>query len=110
MNAGTTRVAGPAPSRTISGDVQFPAIDFATADGTATLANNDYQANSGTLTFALSTDPISLNPRGGGAGNDALYVNRQIVDSLVERLKSSFVASGRSIAVAMPLARSPPYV
>ncbi|GII61688.1 peptide ABC transporter permease [Sphaerisporangium krabiense] len=39
----------------------------------------------GTLTFGLSTDPISINPRGAGAGNDALYVSRQLVDSLTEQ-------------------------
>lgn len=39
----------------------------------------------GTLTFALGNDPISLNPQGGGSGNDAYYVNRQLVDSLVDQ-------------------------
>ena len=29
-------------------------VDYATADGTATVADNDYQANSGTLNFAAS--------------------------------------------------------
>ena len=29
-------------------------MDYATANGTATLADNDYQANSGTLTFAAN--------------------------------------------------------
>jgi uncharacterized protein len=27
-------------------------VDYATADGTATVSDNDYQAKSGTLTFA----------------------------------------------------------
>lgn len=39
----------------------------------------------GTLTFAIGTDPISVNPQGGGAGNDARYITRQIVDSLVDQ-------------------------
>ena len=39
----------------------------------------------GTLTLGLSTDPISIQPRGGGAGNDQLYVARQLFDSLLEQ-------------------------
>lgn len=39
----------------------------------------------GTLTFALPTDPIAVQPRGGGAGNDQLYVARQLFDSLLEQ-------------------------
>lgn len=39
----------------------------------------------GTLTFALSTDPLSVQPRGGGAGNDQLYIARQLFDSLLEQ-------------------------
>lgn len=37
-------------------------VDFATADGTATVAGNDYQATSGTLTFALgeTTKQVSV--------------------------------------------------
>jgi peptide/nickel transport system substrate-binding protein len=37
----------------------------------------------GDLTFAIANDPISLNPSGTGAGNDTLYVTRQLVDSLL---------------------------
>ncbi len=39
----------------------------------------------GTLTLGLSTDPVSVQPRGGGAGNDQLYVARQLFDSLLEQ-------------------------
>jgi hypothetical protein len=37
-------------------------VDFATADGSATLANNDYQAAAGTLTFApgVVTQPVTV--------------------------------------------------
>jgi len=47
-------------------------------------AEDDVQAG-GTLTLGLSTDPVSVQPRGGGAGNDQLYVARQLFDSLLEQ-------------------------
>lgn len=56
------------------------AAGSADATGTAT-----GPVDGGTLTFALANDPISLNPQGGGSGNDAYYVNRQLVDSLVDQ-------------------------
>ena len=37
----------------------------------------------GTLRFAIANDPASVNPQGGGSGNDARYVSRQLVDSLL---------------------------
>ncbi|WP_154795958.1 ABC transporter substrate-binding protein [Occultella kanbiaonis] len=39
----------------------------------------------GRLTFAIANDPITLNPQGGGSGNDTQYVTRQLVDSLVDQ-------------------------
>lgn len=37
----------------------------------------------GALRFAIANDPASVNPQGGGSGNDARYVTRQLVDSLL---------------------------
>lgn len=37
----------------------------------------------GELRFAIGNDVGSLNPQGGGTGNDTLYVNRQVFDSLL---------------------------
>lgn len=39
----------------------------------------------GTLVFDIANDPINLNPRATGSGNDTLYVTRQIVDSLTSQ-------------------------
>ncbi|MDA3644134.1 ABC transporter substrate-binding protein [Saccharopolyspora indica] len=39
----------------------------------------------GNLVFGLGVDPVSLNPQGGASGNGALYVTRQLVDSLTEQ-------------------------
>jgi len=39
----------------------------------------------GELAFAIANDPASLNPQGGGSGNDARYVTRQLVDSLLSQ-------------------------
>ncbi len=40
---------------------QTVTVNYATADGTATIANNDYAASSGTLTFAPSTATRTLS-------------------------------------------------
>src|SRR5690606_31634445 len=37
------------------------------------------------LALAIATDPASRNPQGGGSGNDAPYVTRQLVDSLLSQ-------------------------
>jgi peptide/nickel transport system substrate-binding protein len=39
----------------------------------------------GTLVFDIANDPINLNPRATGSGNDTLYVTRQVVDSLTSQ-------------------------
>lgn len=39
----------------------------------------------GELVFAIANDPASLNPQGGGSGNDSRYVSRQLVDSLLSQ-------------------------
>ncbi|GAA4139532.1 ABC transporter substrate-binding protein [Leifsonia shinshuensis] len=39
----------------------------------------------GDLTFALANDPITLNPTALGSGNDTLYVERQLFESLTEQ-------------------------
>ncbi len=48
-------------------------------------ADSSKPVSGGTLTFSLDNDPINLNPRIPGSGNDTLYVERQLVDSLVEQ-------------------------
>jgi peptide/nickel transport system substrate-binding protein len=54
------------------------------AAGTGTASDTDADpVVGGDLTFAIANDPISLNPSGTGAGNDTLYVTRQLVDSLL---------------------------
>jgi len=42
-------------------------------------------ADGGDLTFALANDPITLNPTALGSGNDTLYIERQLFDSLTEQ-------------------------
>jgi peptide/nickel transport system substrate-binding protein len=88
----TTPPAAASSATTAAGSTAAPGSTSASAgtSGASTTAAASTTSGSppvsgGTLTFAIGTDPISLNPRGGGAGNDALYVNRQIVDSLVEQ-------------------------
>src|SRR5277367_6174076 len=39
----------------------------------------------GVLQWALAEDPLSMNPWGGGSGNDQLYVTRQLFDTLIEQ-------------------------
>ncbi|WP_213813671.1 ABC transporter substrate-binding protein [Glaciihabitans sp. dw_435] len=39
----------------------------------------------GALVFDIANDPINLNPRATGSGNDTLYVLRQLVDSLTSQ-------------------------
>ena len=54
-NAGTTIATFTVTLSPISG--QTVTVDFATADGTATTADNDYVATSGTLTFTPGRPP-----------------------------------------------------
>src|SRR5436309_9507389 len=53
-------------------------VDFTTVDGTATLANNDYQFTSGTLTFPPGTASqavtVSVNGDATNEGNEAFTV------------------------------------
>ncbi len=48
-------------------------------------AGDGEAATGGSLNFAIGTDPISINPGGAGSGNDARYVTRQLVDSLLDQ-------------------------
>ena len=52
-NSGTTTFVFTASLSAVSG--QSVTVQYATSDGTATIADNDYQATSGTLTFAAGT-------------------------------------------------------
>jgi hypothetical protein len=63
-NAGTTIATFTVTLSPISG--QTVTVDFATADGTATTADNDYVATSGTLTFTpgTATQPIPVTVNG----------------------------------------------
>ena len=92
-DSGTADAATPAPASTASASptsgasesaTTAPATSAAAAATTSAAPDADIEIG-GTLTFGLSTDPLSLNPRGGGAGNDQLYVARQLFDSLVEQ-------------------------
>jgi peptide/nickel transport system substrate-binding protein len=67
-----------------------PANDTATTAAAAgetetTAGDAEAPKDGGTLTFAIGNDPLSLNPQGGGSGNDAWYVQRQLYDSLVDQ-------------------------
>jgi len=62
-----------------------PASEPDSTDAAPSTDPADAVQTGGTLTFALPTDPLSVQPRGGGAGNDQLYVARQIFDSLLEQ-------------------------
>jgi hypothetical protein len=76
-NAGTTPATftvtlTPASSDTVT-------VNFASADGTATVADGDYQANSGMLTFnpGETTKPITINVNGDTKfeSNENFFVN-----------------------------------
>jgi len=76
-NAGTTTATFTAALSTVS--TQTVTVDFATADGTATTASNDYMATSGTLTFApgVPAQPIQVTVIGDTAfePNETFFVN-----------------------------------
>src|SRR5262249_39785338 len=76
-NAGTTTYQFTVSLSQASG---LPAsVDFATADGTATLANNDYQISAATLNFApgVTSQPIFVLVNGDATleGNETFVVN-----------------------------------
>ncbi len=91
--AAATTAAAAAPTTAAAGNTAATtAGSAATATSTATTESSapvsspaEDAQEGGTLTFGLSTDPISIQPRGGGAGNDQLYVARQLFDSLLEQ-------------------------
>lgn len=51
----------------------------------ATKSSGGAPVRGGVLQWALAEDPLSMNPWGGGSGNDALYVTRQLFDTLTEQ-------------------------
>jgi hypothetical protein len=76
-NAGTTAFAF---NVTLSNpSASMVTVDYATADGTATTANSDYVAKSGTLTFlpGVVTQPITVNVNGDVSNepNETFAVN-----------------------------------
>jgi CSLREA domain-containing protein len=65
---------------TRSGDLSGAStVQFATADGTATLAESDYIANSGTLTFNVGDGTrivtVQVNPNSAFEANEVFFVN-----------------------------------
>jgi peptide/nickel transport system substrate-binding protein len=83
--ASTTVAATSAAAATTAGASTAPAGSAPAASTPAASAPAADLERGGTLTFGLSTDPISIQPRGGGAGNDQLNVARQLFDSLLEQ-------------------------
>ena len=71
-NANFTVFLNPASGQTVT-------VDFATADGNATVANNDYVAASGTVTFppGSTSQPLSVTVNGDTnfEGNENFFVN-----------------------------------
>jgi peptide/nickel transport system substrate-binding protein len=53
--------------------------------GTTAAPTTAVPERGGVLRLGIPTDPVNLNPRGGGSGNDQLNVARQLFDSLVEQ-------------------------
>ncbi len=85
--AGTTADSGAtAPSGTPADSTATTDTGAGAATSTpATTADGGPAQDGGTLRFAVGNDPLSLNPQGGGSGNDAWYVQRQLFDSLVDQ-------------------------
>ncbi|MBD2720049.1 Calx-beta domain-containing protein [Synechococcus sp. FACHB-909] len=80
---------------TLNNAVDVPlSVGYATANGTATLANNDYQAANGTLNFvgtASETQQITVN----ALGDTTVEANETFVVNL-----SNLQASGRNVTLA----------
>jgi peptide/nickel transport system substrate-binding protein len=57
----------------------------ATGGSAATATASTKPVDGGDLTFALANDPITLNPTALGSGNDTLYIERQLFDSLTDQ-------------------------
>jgi hypothetical protein len=86
-------------------------VDYATADNTATIANNDYLASSGTLTFSpgITTRPITVTIVGDTnvEGDEAFLVN-------LSSPTNAAIADGQGIGLiqqdltgfALPVAKS----
>lgn len=86
-SAATTTAAAGATTTAGAATTSAAAAASTTASAASTPASSPAEdaQEGGTLTLGLSTDPISIQPRGGGAGNDQLYVARQLFDSLLEQ-------------------------
>ncbi len=76
-NSGTTAFVFPVTLSNASS--QTVTVDWATADGTATVANNDYASASGTLTFApgVTAQTATVNANGDAANepDETFFVN-----------------------------------
>ncbi len=79
-NAGTTTLGFTVSLSAVSG--QTVTVGYATADGTATIADGDYLAASGTLTFApgVTTQPVNVTVNGDvkTEPNETLLVNLSV--------------------------------
>ncbi len=82
-NSGTTTLGFTISLSAVSG--QTVTVGYATTDGTATTADGDYVAASGTLSFApgVTTQPVSVTVNGDGKneGNETLTVNLSVPTS-----------------------------
>jgi len=72
-SSGSSSSASSSPA----GGASSPSSAAASASGTP--------VSGGTLQWALANDPLSIDPWGGGSGNDQLYVTRQLFDTLTEQ-------------------------
>jgi peptide/nickel transport system substrate-binding protein len=70
---------------TVAGALVLAGCSSQPSSSSTTAAAASTPVKGGTLTFSLDNDPINLNPRAVGSGNDTLYVERQVFDSLVEQ-------------------------
>ena len=83
----------------LSNQVDIPVmVDFMTADGTATVADEDYMSNSGTVTFPPSSTP--------GAQTQTVSVqvvgDRKVeLDEVFQMLLSNIQAGGRDVTFLM---------
>ncbi|MBI3406979.1 MAG: DUF11 domain-containing protein [Planctomycetes bacterium] len=77
---------------TLSGATELPAtVQFATADGTATTAGNDFQSNSGTLTFNPGQTSKSITVLVNG---DAIFENNETFTVNLNNPQDATINSG----------------
>lgn len=80
-----TRRSLPLIGLAVAGALALSACSGGSGSTAAAGAKPGGPVTGGTLDFSLDNDPINLNPRANGSGNDTLYVERQLFDSLTEQ-------------------------